>query len=68
MPICEPYITAECDKCGEPTEDMEMTRLANGGWDARNIKLWLRRDGWLVDGDTTTCPECANVADLDGDK
>ena len=58
MPIQEPFIQAMCDKCEEVTDGMEMTSLAGGGWDARNIKKRLEREGWKIDGETTICPEC----------
>lgn len=68
MTICEPYINVECDKCGEVTDGMELVMLARGGWDDRNIRPRLKRMGWTVEGEETTCPECANAADLDGER
>jgi hypothetical protein len=56
--IGEALIHAECDKCGYVTDPMNLTSLAGGGWDARNIPAKLKREGWKVEGDTTICPEC----------
>lgn len=66
MPICEPYIHVECDKCGEVSDGMDLTMLAGGGWDARNIKRRLERNGWRVTGgkahgEETICPECVAI-------
>lgn len=58
MGILSPYIHVECDRCEEVTDGMELTALAGGDWDARNIKPTLIRQGWKVDGDITICPEC----------
>jgi len=52
------YITVTCDVCGESNEEVDLTALAGGGWDDRNVKRWLERYGWLVDGDRDICPDC----------
>jgi hypothetical protein len=61
MPIGEAVIHVECDKCGEVTDPMDLCSLAGGGWDARYIKERIKKDGWLVDGHTTICPECRDA-------
>lgn len=59
MPINEARITASCDWCDETTDEMDLTSLAGGGWDARNIPRKLDRMGWQVDGDKVFCSgEC----------
>lgn len=58
MPIGEPMISVECDKCGEASDPMGLTMLAGGGWDDRNVRPRLKREGWLVEGNSTICPEC----------
>ncbi|HZO51358.1 MAG TPA: hypothetical protein VFB63_01510 [Bryobacteraceae bacterium] len=58
MPIGEAVIHVECDKCGEVTDPMDLTSLAGGGWDARNIKPRLKKDGWVINGEETICPDC----------
>lgn len=59
MPINEARITASCDWCDETTDEMDLTPLAGGGWDARNIPRKLDRLGWQVDGDKVFCSgEC----------
>jgi hypothetical protein len=60
MGIGQAYVNVECDKCGELSDGMELTSLAGGGWDARNIANKLKRDGWTVrDFGDTICPECS---------
>lgn len=61
MPICEPYIHVECDKCGEVTDGFDLTPLAGGGWDDRNVKPKLKRWGWRVTGNETICTECVAI-------
>lgn len=58
MPINEPRITAECDVCFVETDPMELTMLAGGAWDDRNVKPTLIKWGWKVDGERTVCEEC----------
>jgi hypothetical protein len=60
MGIGTAVVHVECDKCGEVTDPMELTSLAGGGWDARNIADKLKRQGWTVRGfGDTICPECS---------
>jgi len=56
------YITVECDgkDCHEEI-DCELTSLASGGWDERNIDTRLARYGWTKDGDKDLCEECSSV-------
>jgi hypothetical protein len=61
MPIGEAHIHVECDKCGEVTDAMDLTMLAGGGWDARNIPAKLRRWGWRTSGDATICSACVEA-------
>jgi hypothetical protein len=58
MPIGEAVVHVECDTCDEVSDAMELTSLAGGGWDARNIPARLRREGWRVEGKETICPNC----------
>ena len=58
MPIWEPRIQVECDRCEEVTDPMDLTLLARGSWDDRNIKPRLKREGWYINGEETVCPEC----------
>lgn len=59
MPICEPTIKVECDKCGD-AEDYDLTMLAGGGWDDRNLRRNMERHKWKIDGDMTICEACQN--------
>lgn len=61
MPINEPRITVTCDTCGVDV-DFDLTMLAGGGWDDRNVRPKLVRWKWKVDGETTICPECQEPA------
>ena len=58
MPIGDALIKAMCDKCDCETDEMNLTPLAGGGWDARNIRGKLRKIGWSVEGEVTICEEC----------
>jgi len=51
---------ARCDECGEMSHSMDLTMLAGGGWDDRNVKPELKRMGWTIDGERTVCPECSH--------
>lgn len=55
--ICEPRISVMCDVC-KYDDDFEMTALAGGGWDARNLPGVLKHTGWLVGDDRHVCPDC----------
>jgi hypothetical protein len=61
MGMDAPFIKAECDHCGEVTDEMEMTSLAGGGWDARNVIPRLKREGWRIKDDKFTCPDCLDA-------
>lgn len=61
MPIGDPYIPVECDKCGE-VENFGMTSLARGSWDCRDLPRTMKHVHWTVDGDVTLCPECSVAA------
>ena len=66
--INDPWITATCDKCGGESEQMDLCSLAGGGWDERNIKRTLEREGWKVDGNNAYCEDCsAEMAEEDED-
>ncbi len=57
MPIGDPHIQVECDKCGE-VEEFGMTSLAQRSWDNRDLAAKMKHAHWRVDGDETICPEC----------
>lgn len=60
MSISDGYVNVECDRCHEE-EQMEMTALAQrGSYDMRNIEARMKRDGWRIEGDTHTCPDCVD--------
>ena len=63
MPVNEPRTTVTCDTCGCELE-FDLTALAGGGWDDRNIRPKLVQWKWKVenDGDITTCPDCVEDA------
>ena len=54
----EPRITLFCDTCHE-TFEFDLTSLAEGGWDDRNVKIDSEHYGWTWEGDDKhTCEEC----------
>lgn len=55
------YIRVSCDKCEDPDmdEEVELTALACGGYDERNVDASLKRNGWKKDGERDICPNCA---------
>lgn len=61
--IGDPFIRVWCDECkGE--EEVSMTPLARGSWDARNVPQTLRSMGWTVGvDDRLICPDCAAEKD-----
>lgn len=61
MSRTDAFIRVVCDQC-EVEMEVELTALAGGGWDERNVKGQLRRDGWTTDGDTELCDECSPPA------
>ena len=65
--IEKPRIPVVCDKCGID-EWHEMTALAGGGWDTRELKRMLERGGWRVyDDGCCGCPECVKEEQEDTD-
>lgn len=62
MGIGNPVVTVTCDRqyCDYAT-DYGLTPLAGHGWDARNLKSEMRRDGWTTDGAEQVCPDCSET-------
>lgn len=59
MPLGDPIIHAECDKCGEISDPMRLTALARRGeYDERSVPGQLKKMEWQIDGDKTFCPDC----------
>ena len=40
-----------------------MTALAGGGWDARHVTAWLKRQGWQCTNGRDICPDCREDAE-----
>lgn len=55
--LSDAYVTVSCDKCHH-SENYELTSLAGGGWDERNVEGELRRNGWRIDGYQHFCETC----------
>jgi len=51
----------ECDICRE-IEEVELTSLAGGGWDERNVDHALKRLKWLSKGEYDFCRDCVEQA------
>ena len=56
--INDPKIYVDCDYCCEG-EEFDMTPLAKGAFDDRDLEDTLKRLGWIIEGDLTfCCKEC----------
>jgi len=62
MTILDPTVRVMCDKC-EEEEEFEMTVLARGNFDMRDLDKSLLRMGWRIVGDQHFCPDCESHAD-----
>lgn len=61
MSLGTAFIIVGCDgACGEALE-LDLTPLADGGWDARKVPIQLRRAQWLTDGDQHYCSDCTEA-------
>lgn len=60
MAYQEPMMIVECDKCGY-SDSFDLTPLAGGGWDARNVNDRLDDYGWVGswDDEELICDECS---------
>lgn len=64
MAIGDAYVQAECDKCGEISEQVILTALTQrGSWDERSVRSRLRQMDWHIVGEQTLCPECAQFSE-----
>lgn len=59
------FIRVICDKCEAETE-IELTLLARGSYDGRNVSRELHLLGWATKGDEDICEMC-NEGDEDDD-
>ncbi len=62
--ISDAYVHVSCDRegCGY-TDEYQLCAIACNGYDLRNLDGELEQDGWVVDGEDHTCPECAGDDD-----
>jgi len=52
-------MSVSCDGIDcENTILVPLTHLGGGGWDARNVKGYLKRNHWSVEGGKDFCEEC----------
>jgi hypothetical protein len=66
MSKSDAYVLVRCDTCGE-FEEIELTAIAGGGWDERNVAAGVARLGWRDEGDNIhTCNIC--LEDWDGEE
>ncbi len=64
----EPRITLFCDSCGD-VEAFDLTSLAGGGWDDRNVKDDAEWYGWeWTDIDHHRCPGCVEDAEQEDEE
>jgi len=54
--INDPTIYVDCDYCATG-EEFNLTPLAKGAWDDRDLKKNLKKRGWIIDGDLTFCTQ-----------
>lgn len=55
MSLNIPMISAECNKCGEISDEMEMLPMSTF---FTRIKRELENQSWTVNGDETICGDC----------
>lgn len=60
--IGEPKVEITCDKCGH-NEDYYLTPLARNSYDMRDLESELKRNLWLVEGESTICEACQEEAE-----
>lgn len=59
MAIGDAFVHAECDRCGEVSDPISLTALAQrGSWDERAVAAKLKGMGWKVTGEATVCDAC----------
>ena len=52
------FVTLTCDKCNH-NEDFEMTALARGSYDTRDVRRRAEREGWIWQSDDShVCESC----------
>lgn len=63
-----PFVTVTCDAEGcQATEEIELTEVARGAWDDRDVDDELEGLGWHSEGGSDYCPECWEAAhELEG--
>jgi hypothetical protein len=57
MSLSDAYIDVTCDGC-HSIEQIQLTAMARGGWDERDLKYKLEDISWIIVGDLHYCEEC----------
>ncbi len=58
---CDSRLSDDCEK----EIEVELTELAGGGWDARNVPARLKKYKWTIVGDEHICEACSEVHNAD---
>ena len=62
--ISDAYVRVECDDCS-CEDEVELTATVRG-WDDRNVKSWLERNGWVILGEYRhVCEDCHRMREKD---
>jgi hypothetical protein len=60
MSRTDAFIYVNCDGTGcDMCEEVQLTALAGGAWDERDVSRELERMGWVVAGSKEYCDGCA---------
>ncbi len=63
MSLCSPALCVVCDRCCI-YQPFDLTPVAGGGWDDRNLEEDLRRAGWKTTGpEEHLCLDCQQSED-----
>ena len=54
--ISEPIISVTCDECGDE-EEFQLTCLARGNWDEKELHDQIKSFGWVIRDDNHFCSQ-----------
>jgi hypothetical protein len=54
----QPCVLVSCDLCRDYEEEVELTTLARGAFDERNVDSQLEQLGWTIEAGEDICPVC----------
>lgn len=62
------YIRVGCDRCPDAEIEINLTALAGGGYDERNVAQRLEMEEWVVRDGVDICYTCAAEEDEGADR